>query len=260
MWIQKIADLWKSWSADLETIYVVSFLVLVGCVVLAVVFGANGKAVRAMQKTNQYVQKCMRRKRTADAARVRFPKEMQQGWRNYRNSVNRYPSEFLGLTPRGSKNAVLAVGGVLTLLCGGLVTCRLAEGGSYETALPLFGLAMATLAAQCLLSVIGKVRNSYVKRTYEVYCRSVDYVFGPSKQNETPDVCLDAEVDAAVQEIEALKAEEPNAANKVAAILNGLHKQRTVEQQRKLNVAMNGLLQVLAARAEEQRKGTTTTA
>ena len=96
------------------------------------------------------------------------------------------------------------------------------------------------------------LRDVHSERVFAAFCKNVNRAFGRSV-SDTPkeaDLCLNRDVDEAVEKIEILKRGGIgfDTAKQVAEILNkkSLNKPRTVEQQKKINLALNGLLQTLS--------------
>ena len=97
------------------------------------------------------------------------------------------------------------------------------------------------------------------KKLTVLFGRQLDRFLGQSmfakQQLNADDLCLDTDVDETVAKINFLKANGlgENTANEVAALLSAerLNKVRTREQQKKLNLALNGLLQVMSKKQEQ---------
>ena len=95
-------------------------------------------------------------------------------------------------------------------------------------------------------------------RAAEDFLRRLDLAMGKNTRvgMTAGDVCDDGAVDDVVAKINFLKENgvNENTAKEVAALLSDgrLDKPRTREQQKRLNIALNGLLQVMSARQEKQ--------
>ena len=96
------------------------------------------------------------------------------------------------------------------------------------------------------------IKNCYFRQTVNFFGRKLT-----KKQTEFADMCIDKEVDDVIAKINFFKQNGINeqTAKEVANLLSDekLNKIRTQEQQKRLNLALNGLLQVMSKKQQEKQ-------
>jgi len=219
----------------------------------------NKKAKRACRLLGQSMQN----RRGAPVGKLRLPDDYYDGFQNYRSSQSRFPSEFITFKERKCRPVFRFLTlGCLLAICAAATANGVKLGFSELLIALLFGTAGAYVAARGVLELLFAMRTWRAKAIYRQFGRCLDMTFGEryfcGANAILSETCLDADVDDAVSKIEFLKLSGINAATarEIAALLSGerLNKPRTSEQQKKLNAALNGLLQALSLSAQRNEQ------
>ena len=190
-------------------------------------------------------------------AKVYLPKQLSQGMQNYLYSNGRYPSEMIKFV----KSPCKTKGVLIVSLTLSLAFVLLFEGVVFNY-VPILLFVLSCLL-QVVAILVADMRQSRANKKTIVATRLLDKVFGQSKasqkQVEFADLCIDKEVDDVIEKINFFKQNGINeqTAKEVANLLSDekLNKIRTQEQQKRLNLALNGLLQVMSKKQQEKQVG-----
>lgn len=236
---------------------------LVGLGIVAAYFLANlfftpyAKYKRILKKDLKYLKQCRATKSPVNVNKIVLPQSLAQGFENYLKSDSRFPSELIAFQPVGFKNiGITAVALFFALSAAVLSASAVKYFFAPFVLLALFAVLQNTLA------VVRNIKHGKAKKLTQAFSRCLDRALGQSKQLQNridaEDVCLDKEVDDVISKINFLKANGINedTAKEVAALLSNdrLNKVRTHEQQKRLNLALNGLLQVMTKKQEKTQQ------
>jgi len=212
---------------------------------------------KVLKKTNVYLKHCVCTKSLPNAGKVVLPGELGESFQNYLNSHDKFPGEVIKFAKQKAKPKfgfvpVMANSFCFVVLCGRVV----------YTFAPFLILTIS-LALQLSLMALADMRHRHGSKMTLQTTRLLDKLFGQSKtitkQAEIADVCIDKEVDDVIEKINFFKQNGINeqTAKEVANLLSHdkLNKIRTQEQQKRLNLALNGLLQVMSKNQQEKQIG-----
>lgn len=235
-----------------EIVWLAGLCLVAAYLISGMFLSPYGKYVRILKKNVKYLKRCVASKTPVNAAGLVMPKALRGDYANYLSSDGRYPSEVMRF--RRMKYPDIGFYAALSFTAAqfALLGERLRFGFMpFVTAALLFAAA----AALRFKRTLGHGRAS---RAAEDFLRRLDLAMGKNTRvgMTAGDVCDDGAVDDVVAKINFLKENgvNENTAKEVAALLSDgrLDKPRTREQQKRLNIALNGLLQVMSARQEKQ--------
>ena len=233
-----------------------------GCVaVVFVCFLANifclpyRKYNSMLKKTNAYLKQCWVTKTMPNMAKVNLPKQLSPDLENYFNSSDKFPGQMIKFAKLPFKTR----GGFLTVFSLSLAFVLLCENVVYPF-VPFLLFALSCLS-QVVVVRVRDIRHRRASKITLQTTRLLDRLLGQSKkaqkQIELSDMCIDKEVDDVVEKINFFKQNGINeqTAKEIANLLSNekLNKIRTQEQQKKLNLALNGLLQVMSKKQQEKQ-------
>jgi len=215
------------------------------------------KQSRLLKKTANYLSVCVATKQTPNTGRIALPKTIAEQFDNYFRSDGRFPGEFIKSEKLPVKNHFR----ILVAIALSYSFALLATGVKYPF-VPFVLFCMLCLS-QYILNSLADIRQRHYSKLVAKMARLLDKLFGQSKIEEKPgrasDVCMDKEVDDVVEKINFFKANGINedTAKEIASLLSNekLNKIRTQEQQKKLNLALNGLLQMMSKKQQEKQAG-----
>lgn len=241
--------------AENENIVWLTGLCLVGVYFVVNIFvSPYGKYKRILKRDVKYLKRCVATKTPVNAAKLIIPKALRNGYANYLASDGRYPSEVM----RFEERALPSVGFCLT---AAYVAAQFAlVGADLRYAFMPFVTAALFLAVWALITALRLAKKRRASKVTNVFLRYLDLTVGrnPAVRRTAGDICDDGAVDDVVAKINFLKENgvNENTAKEVAALLSDgrLDKPRTHEQQKRLNIALNGLLQVMSKRQEKQQE------
>ena len=212
---------------------------------------------RVLKKTNAYLKQCFLTKSMPNVGKVNLPGEMSEGFQNYLNSQDKFPGEVIKFAEKQAKPKFCLLPVLANCICFVLL-CDKVVYNFVPVAILLFSLALQ-------LSLIGLagMRHRHGRKIVLQTTRLLDRLFGQSKvakkQVEIANMCIDKEVDDVIAKINFFKQNGINeqTAKEVANLLSHdkLNKIRTQEQQKRLNLALNGLLQVMSKNQQEKQIG-----
>ena len=238
-------------------VWCVSFAVIFFCFVSNLLYSPYRKYNRTLKKTTNYLRQCINTKTMPNVAKVYLPKQLSQDMQNYLYSKDKYPSEMIKFVKMPCKTK----GVLLTAITLSLAFVLLFEGVTYSY-VPILLFVLSCLC-QVVAVLMRDMRHRVANKKTIVATRLLDKVFGQSKvdkkQVEFADLCIDKEVDDVIEKINFFKQNGINeqTAKEVANLLSDekLNKIRTQEQQKRLNLALNGLLQVMSKKQQEKQVG-----
>ena len=239
-----------------EYFYVIAAAVVAAsllCIVAETCFYSRRKVTRQMKRTNRYVKGRETSREETEPEGMFLPEAFESAWKDYRASAGRMPSEFFRL-PKTIRPKVTNYLFPLFALFTGLMAALyfMSRGFSAQAAVCVSAVPAMEILLKGLQNIVYRLRDIRSEKVFAVFCKNINRVFGQSylDTEKEPDLCLNRDVDEAVEKIEILKRGGigEDTAKKVAEILNekSLNKPRTVEQQKKINLALNGLLQTLS--------------
>ena len=241
--------------AQNETVFwIVVAAVIVAYFVLNAVLTPYLKYNRLLKRNLKYLKKCDEMRIHVNLNKVVFPKELAPGFENYLKSEMRFPSEMCLFKPKRLGNYGISV----VAICFALSFAVVVTVKTVYSFMP-FVLFCVYVVLQAFICQIRGFKDKRAKKLTVLFGRQLDRFLGQSmfakQQLNADDLCLDTDVDETVAKINFLKANGlgENTANEVAALLSAerLNKVRTREQQKKLNLALNGLLQVMSKKQEQ---------
>lgn len=207
-----------------------------------------------LKKNVKYLKQCAVTKTAANAGKLRIPRALCDGYDNYVQSRGRFPSETMKFAPEPARYYGLS------LVVAALALCFAMSSVKVTFAFAPFVLAAALALVQTALCFAKSQNEKSAQKATLAFTRWMDKCFGQSKgakQLSAGDVCLDNDVDEVVAKIDFLKANgiSSDTAKEVAELLadDKLNKPRTFEQQKRLNLALNGLLQVMTKKQEQHQ-------
>ena len=238
-------------------VWCVSFAIIFVCFVANLLYSPYRKYNKTLKKTSNYLRQCVNTKTMPNMAKVYLPKQLSQGMQNYLYSNGRYPSEMIKFVKFPCKTK----GVLIVSLTLSLAFVLLFEGVVFNY-VPILLFVLSCLS-QVVAILVADMRQSRANKKTIVATRLLDKVFGQSKasqkQVEFADLCIDKEVDDVIEKINFFKQNGINeqTAKEVANLLSDekLNKIRTQEQQKRLNLALNGLLQVMSKKQQEKQVG-----
>ena len=182
---------------------------------------------------------------------------MSEGFQNYLNSQDKFPGEVIKFAPKKSGQKMCFLPIMANCICFVLLCDKVVY-----TFVPI-GILLLSLALQLSLKGLADMRQRHGRKIAMQTTRLLDRLFGQSKlakkQTEIADMCIDKEVDDVIAKINFFKQNGINeqTAKEVANLLSHdkLNKIRTQEQQKRLNLALNGLLQVMSKNQHEKQIG-----
>ena len=238
-------------------VWCASFVVIFACFVANLFYSPYRKYNRTLKKTSNYLKQCINTKTMPNMAKVYLPKQLSQDMQNYLYSKDKYPSEMIKFAKMPCKTK----GALIMALTLSLAFVLLFEGVVYSY-MPILLFVLSCLC-QVVAVLVRDSRHSRASKKTVQTTRLLDKVFGQSKvaktQIEFADLCIDKEVDDVIEKINFFKQNGINeqTAKEVANLLSDekLNKIRTQEQQKRLNLALNGLLQVMSKKQQEKQVG-----
>lgn len=212
---------------------------------------------RVLKKTNAYLKHCFCTKSMPNVGKVVLPGEIGEGFQNYLNSQDKFPGEVIKFAVLKAKPKFCFLPVFANCICFVLLCDKVVY-----TFAPILILVLS-LALQVLLIALADTRHRHGRKITLQTTRLLDRIFGQSKvakkQVELANMCIDKEVDDVIAKINFFKQNGINeqTAKEVANLLSHdkLNKIRTQEQQKKLNLALNGLLQVMSKNQQEKQIG-----
>lgn len=234
-----------------------AFALIFVCFVANLVCSPYRKYNKMLKKTSAYLKQCIATKTMPNMAKVSLPQNMLQDLENYLFSKDKFPSEVI----KFQKIRCKTKGVLLVSLALSLCFVLLFEGVVYSY-MPILLFVLSCVCQVVVVLVADTRHNRASKKTLQT-SRLLDRIFGQSKgtkkQVEFADMCIDKEVDDVIEKINFFKQNGINeqTAKEVANLLSDekLNKIRTQEQQKRLNLALNGLLQVMSKKQQEKQVG-----
>ena len=236
-------------------VWVASFCVVLLCLFANLLSNPYRKYNKTVKKTTVYLRQCIATKTMPNVAKINLPKQLSQGMQNYLYSQYKFPSETIKFEKIYCKTR--GVFAIVFVLAVDFVL--LFEGITYSF-VPILLFVLSCLC-QVVAVLMRDMRHRVANKKTIVATRLLDKVFGQSKvdkkQVEFADLCIDKEVDDVIEKINFFKQNGINeqTAKEIANLLSNekLNKIRTQEQQKKLNLALNGLLQVMSKKQQEKQ-------
>lgn len=233
------------------------FAVVFLCFLANLFCSPYGKYNRVLKKTNAYLKQCWATKTMPNMAKVNLPKQLSPDMENYLNSNDKFPGQMIKFVKLPFKTK----GGFLTVFALSLAFVLLCEDVLYPF-VPILLFVLSCLS-QVVVVAVRDIRHRRASKITLQTTRLLDRLLGQSKmakkQIELSDMCIDKEVDDVVEKINFFKQNGINeqTAKEIANLLSNdkLNKIRTQEQQKKLNLALNGLLQVMSKKQQEKQVG-----
>lgn len=230
--------------------YVV-FLVVSGCLLIAflIINLAINLYARDLKKIQKAIKTLKATKNESFAAEL--PIEYRFMWHSYLASQNKYPRDFFRFVKKRQKSygGIAAIFVVVAVMAAAVYSIA---SGAINGALVICAGFQALFLGTALLAV--RVNHySRERKASLIVARMIGYmdtVFGKSKGQKQPCEIDEKATDELIDKIKFLReggVPEMNA-QKIASLLSGekLSQERTVEQQKKLNEALNGLVQVVS--------------
>ncbi|MBQ9716016.1 MAG: hypothetical protein IJV77_06380 [Clostridia bacterium] len=212
---------------------------------------------KTLKKTNVYLRQCFASKTMPLVGKIVLPDNLAEGLQNYLVSKYKFPGEVIKFVKKPYRTkgvfwVVLSLAVAFVLLCEKVVFGYM----------PIL-LFLLSCLCQVSLIALADIRHSRASNITRQTTRLLDRLFGQSKMSQQNcdemDVCIDKEVDDVVAKINFFKQNGINeqTAKEVANLLSDekLNKIRTKEQQKKLNLALNGLLQVMSKKQQDKQVG-----
>lgn len=236
-------------------IWVVAFGIITLYFVFNLFFTPYAKYKRILKRDVKYLKQCVNTHVPVNTNKIVLPASLSQGYDNYLKSSGRFPSELIVFDRKRFCN----VGVSLTILALALSFAMLSANVTYGFA--PFALAFWFVLVQGVVNTTRISKHKKAKKVTETFTRYLDKTLGQSRvvkdQIASGEVCKDKEVDEVISKINFLKSNgiNENTAKEVAALLSNerMDKIRTHDQQKRLNLALNGLLQVMSKKQERQQ-------
>ena len=242
--------------AQNETIvWVAAFGVITLYFIFNLFFTPYAKYKRVLKKDVKYLKRCDNTRTPVNVNKIVLPHSLAQGYENYIKSAGRFPSELISFSRKGFGNIGVSAALLSMALCFALLFAQVSYGFAP------FVIALWFIIAQGAINAARIAKHKKAKKATETFTRYLDKTLGQSKAVKdhvfSGDVCKDKEVDEVISKINFLKSNgiNENTAKEVAALLSNerMDKIRTHDQQKRLNLALNGLLQVMSKKQERQQ-------
>lgn len=228
------------------------------CLLLILMFFAvNSRSVYA--SLNKRTAKCARRlKKPAKRKGVvgeayPVPQEYYEQFESYKKSVGRFPSEFLKFSSKKQRLPFFVLNIIiLTVLLAFAGLCVFRNENLLLILTPV-GLSVLFVMLAIAVKYIRKGNMAKAKKIFFNFCKLLDFYYGKDffLYSDLQEAADNKKVDMIVSKIDFLTRGgiEGDIAKKLASLLNDeeLKRPRTVEQQKKLNLALNRLVQRLSA-------------
>lgn len=216
------------------------------------VFGIINWCKNPYGKQNKKFQKCQRdilcNRNLAGLYVAELPETYRRQWRAYVNSSAERPSLVFEFVPR--KNRVIFI--PLFVLCAILSTCYLAifvlNVGHHDYVIFQAAFWLAFTVTMLVNNSLSVKKEKYARQTFG---RFVAQLNASQKATEQ------ASPNGVVSGLNQIKKTDvgDGALEKASTLLrkNGLDQKRSADEQRKINEALNGLLQAYARNAKKQQ-------
>ena len=233
----------------------------VGLVLILLFFAINSRSVYA--SLNKRTARCARRLKKPTKKRDGFneaspvPNEYYAQFESYKKSVDCYPSEFLRFWPKKQRLPLFVLNIVVLALLLAFAGLNIFYGGNLLLTLAPVGLCVLFVLLAVGVRFIRKGNKAKAQKVFFNFCKLLDFYYGKDffLDAALPDEIRNDKIDRAVNKIEFLTRSglDGDMARKLARLLDDedLKHPRTVEQQRKLNAALNRLVQNLSSKNEK---------
>lgn len=169
-----------------------------------------------------------------------LPKEYKRQWRAYVNSGAKQPSLVFEFVPVKNRLLLIRLFIVAAVMCCGLLAAFILDTSRIDYLIfqIVFWLAFTLVAV-----ADRQIAILHERKAKQVFARLVNELNDATKTEQTKE----EQLEGTLKQIKNLSKCEPTNAvfSRASQLLHdkGLNSERTVEQQRKLNGALNGLLQ-----------------
>lgn len=199
------------------------------------------------------LRKAMAQGTAVNISALAIPKAYSHQWRILRQSEGVYPSQ--AITFKQIDTSLKFIYLSLSLIAfTATITLTQATSTLTNMTIPLLLIGLVALS-DGVLRGINNIRLIKARKIFFLFITTMDNYFGDNyfaKANEpkTSNMCLDKDVNAVLNRIEEIKLEgiTDQSAQEISTLLNSdsLKKSRTPEQQKKINLALNGILHQLS--------------
>ena len=224
-------------------------------------FAVNSRSVYA--SLNKRTARCARRLKKPAKKRDVFqeaspvPREYYSQFECYKKSVDSYPSEFLKFSVKKQRLPLFVLNIIVLALLLAFAGLNVFYGGKLLFILAPVGLAVLFVLLSVGVRFIRKGNRAKAQKVFFNFCKLLDFYYGKDffLDAALPDEVRNDKVDRAVSKIDFLTRNglDKDMARKLARLLDDeeLKHPRTVEQQKKLNAALNRLVQNLSSKNEK---------
>lgn len=232
----------------------------VSLLLIVLFFAINSRSVYA--SLNRRTAGCARRlKKTRKQKEGRkapspVPAEYRAQFESYKKSVDSYPSEFLRFSIRRQRLVLFVLNTVVLVALLAFAGINVFYGQNLLLILAPVGLTVLFVLLSVGVKFIRKGNRARAQKVFFNFCKLLDFYYGKDFFLETalPDFSTSNKIDRTVSKIEFLTRNglDGGLARKLTSLLDDeeLKRPRTVEQQRKLNAALNKLVQKLSEKNE----------
>lgn len=185
------------------------------------------------------------------------PREYYSQFECYKKSVDSYPSEFLKFSVKKQRLPLFVLNIIVLALLLAFAGLNVFYGGNLLIILAPVGLAVLFVLLSVGVRFIRKGNRAKAQKVFFNFCKLLDFYYGKDffLDAALPDEVRNDKVDRAVSKIDFLTRNglDKDMARKLARLLDDeeLKHPRTVEQQKKLNAALNRLVQNLSSKNEK---------
>ena len=236
-------------------VWVVAFGIITLYFIFNLFFTPYAKYKRILKKDVKYLRQCDNTRTPVNISKIIMPAALSQGYENYLKSSLRFPSELITFNRKRFCNFGVSLAVLSMALCFAMLAAPVKYGFAP------FIIAFWFVLVQGVINSTRIAKHKKAKKVTEAFTRYLDKTLGQSKAVKdrvfSGEVCQDKEVDEVISKINFLKSNgiNENTAKEVAALLSNekMDKVRTHDQQKRLNLALNGLLQVMSKKQERQQ-------
>jgi hypothetical protein len=236
-------------------VWVAAFGIITLYFIFNLFFTPYAKYKRILKRDVKYLKQCVNAHAPVNVNKIVLPAALSQGYENYVKSSGRFPSELMTFSRKHFCNFGVSLALLSLALCFAMLSASVNYGFAP------FAIAFWFVVVQGIINTTRISKHKKAKKVTETFTRYLDKTLGQSRvtrdQVFSGDVCKDKEVDEVISKINFLKSNgiNENTAKEVAALLSNerMDKIRTHDQQKRLNLALNGLLQVMSKKQERQQ-------
>lgn len=241
----------------------IMFAVAIGLVALDFLWGLMRnpyrKAGRQLRRQTRKLRETSRLGKALKEDSVRLPKCYAHQYTAYLTSRSGTPSSYFVFSERKSVRGLFFLTAAVLLLLLGV-------GGNMLGEVCL--LCLAALFAKGVAKLKQKLNKKSARKTFAKFLVSLDGAFAAQQAEAKKAItlqaqpkisyCEDKDVEDVVNKINFLRSSgiDENTSRDIAQLLSSdkLNRPRTLTQQRQINLALNGLLQVLSRKQTENKQ------